>query len=169
MNSPADLRSYPCGTALKSRAKALPRPSTCGMLDDSALARDFDLAVDIHAHEQAKAEHHGEHRRAAIGDQRHGNADDGDEAHHHRGVDHDVEEEVQRHAHRQQAAELAARAICDLDAIADHDAEQDQQCDTADEAELLAEIGEDEISLLLWQEVELALRPLQEALAGGAA
>src|SRR5580704_156020 len=55
----------------------------------AGLARDLDLLVDVHAHEQAEAKHHGQHRGAAIGDERHGNADDRNEAHHHRGVDHD--------------------------------------------------------------------------------
>src|ERR1700720_1397394 len=51
----------------------------------AGLARDLDLLVDVHAHEQAEAKHHGQHSGATIGDERHGNADDRNEAHHHRG------------------------------------------------------------------------------------
>ena len=52
-----------------------------------------------------------------------------------------------------------------LHAVEDHHREQDQQRHGADKAELLAEVGADEVGLLFGQEVEPALRALQEALA----
>src|SRR3984957_3508098 len=114
---------------------------------------NFDLAMDMHAQQKAETEHHREHGGAAIRQKRHGNAHHRDQAHHHQAVDHDVEEEIEGDAHGQQAAELAAGAHGDLQAVENHHREQDQQRHRTDKAELLAEIGEDEIGLLFRQEV----------------
>src|SRR5262245_57861421 len=35
---------------------------------------NLDLAVDMHAHQDAESQHHGQHGAAAIGQKRHGNA-----------------------------------------------------------------------------------------------
>src|SRR5579862_8585456 len=86
-------------------------------LDDPAgMPGDLDLAVDVDAHQKAEAEHDAEHGRPPIGDQRHGDAHDRDQAHHHRAVDEDIEEEVEHQAHGDEAGELAARGHGDLDA-----------------------------------------------------
>ncbi len=90
-------------------------------------------------------------------------------AHHHRGIDHDVEEEIERDADGDEPAELAARGHGDPDAIADDDGEQQQQHHAADESEFLAERGNGEVGVLLGQEVEPALRSLHESLAAHAA
>ena len=129
------------------------------------MARDFHLAVDVHAHQQAESEHHRQHGAAAIGQKRHGNAHHRDQAHHHQPVDHDVEEEVQDDAHGQQAAELAAGAHRGLHAIEDDHREQHQQRQGADKAEFLAEAGPDKVGLFFGQEVQPALGALGEALA----
>ena len=54
-------------------------------------------------------------------------------------IDHDVEKEVERDAHRQQAAELAAAAQRNRERIKDHQDIERQQRQPANEPELLGD------------------------------
>src|SRR5665213_2066677 len=82
--APARERFY-----IKARAAC-----RAGSLALAAEAADARVAVNIDAHQEAEAEHHRQHRRAAIGNERQGHAHHRDQSHHHRRIDEDVEEEV---------------------------------------------------------------------------
>src|SRR5713226_950110 len=114
--------------------------------------------MHVHAHQKTETEHHRHHRAAAIGNQRHGNADDGDEAHYHQTVDHDVEEEIDCDPHREQASKLAARLHRDLDTVIEHQGEHRQEHHRTEKAKLFADHREDEIGLFFGEEIEAALR-----------
>ena len=51
--------------------------------------------MDADVDQEPEAEHHREHRRAAIGNQRQGHANDWEQAHHHPGVDKEIKEEAE--------------------------------------------------------------------------
>src|SRR5260221_4319016 len=154
--------SIPTAPTTGSRGKrATPRPS----LPAVAEAADAGIAVDIDADQQAEAEHDGQHRRAAIGDQRQRHSEHRDETHHDRGLDEDMEKEIDGDAEAEQPAEMAAAAQRDGEAVDEDQRIKSEQGDAADETELLGQHGEDEVGLLLGQEVEMALRAVQEALA----
>ena len=116
------------------------------------------------AEQQAQAEHQRQHGRAAVGDQRQRHADDGDQAGHHRDVDGDVDEQVEHHADREQAGELAGCPQRDHQAQQDHEQEEAEDRDGADEAQLLGQHGEGEVGVLLGQEAELGLAAVQKPL-----
>jgi hypothetical protein len=65
-----------------------------------AEAADGEVAVDVHREDEAEADHQREGRRAAVGDQRQRHADDRKQAHHHRHVDEEIEEEGDAQATR---------------------------------------------------------------------
>ncbi len=125
--------------------------------------------MDIDVHDQPEGDHHGQHRGAAVGDQRQRHADHRHQPHHHGDVDEDVEEDRAGQAERQQPAEMVAAAQRDGEAVAEDDHVDEDHPEPAQQAELLGQHGEDEVGLLLGQEVEVALRALQEAAAGDAA
>src|SRR4029077_9880461 len=108
-----------------------------GSLPTLAETADAGVAVDIDAHEKPEAEHDGQHRRAAIGNERQRHADDGNQSHHHRRVDEDVEEEIDGDAEAEQTAEMAAAAQRDGKAVDEDQRIEAEQDEPADQAELL--------------------------------
>src|SRR6185312_13347930 len=116
-----------------------------------------NIAVDPDVHQQAKPQHHRNHSRSAIGNQRQRHPDDRNEAHDHRGVDESIEKEIGRDPKTKQPSEEAAAAQGDGKGIADQDDIKPEQDQAADEAEFLGDHREDEIGLLLGQEAQMGL------------
>src|ERR1700691_1372167 len=69
----------PAGAAIPRSAKRFAPDCATNLKNSARAARDFHAPVDMYGHQKPEAEHHAEHRRAAIGQKRHGNADDWDE------------------------------------------------------------------------------------------
>src|SRR5262249_17932414 len=130
-----------------------------------ASAIEADIAVDARIQQQAETEHDGEHRRAAVGNERQRHADDGYEAHDHCRINRHVEREIGHDPEPEKAPELAAAAEGDRETVADDEHVKRQQRDTADKAEFLGQGGEDEVGLLFRQKAQMALRAVQKALA----
>src|ERR1041384_7197670 len=124
-----------------------------------------NIAVDPDVHQQAKPQHHRNHSRSAIGNQRQRHPDDRNEAHDHRGVDESIEKEIGRDPKTKQPSKEAAAAQGDGKGVADQDDIEPEQDQAADEAEFLRDHREDEIGLLLGQKAQMGLGPEQEPLA----
>src|SRR5437763_2728748 len=124
-----------------------------------------NIAVDPDVHQQAKPQHHRNHSRSAIGNQRQRHPDDRNETHDHCYIDESIEKETGGNSQAEQPSEQTAAPQGDRKGIADHDHIEPEQDQAADEPEFLGDHRKDEIGLLLRQKAQMGLRPEQEALA----
>ena len=115
------------------------------------------LRVHEHALQQAQADEDADQRGAAKADERQRDAGDRQQPDVHPHVDEELEEEHRRHAGGQQLAKSITRVGRHAQAAPEQRAEERQQRHRPDEAQFLAEHGEDEIGVLHAQKVELSL------------
>ena len=113
--------------------------------------------MDPNGLDQAEADHHRQHDRAAIGQEGHGHAHHWRHAHHHRPVDQHIEGEGRGDPCRCQPTEVRVRHRGRVQGREDDGAIQQQHRHAAEKPELLGQGGEDEVRLFLGKEVELAL------------
>lgn len=123
------------------------------------------MAAGVDAEEDEEEEGEAPERRAAVGEEGQGDADDGGQAEHHADVDEDMEEEDGEDAVAIDAAEGGGLALRQVDEAEDEGEEEQQDAGCTDEAFLLADGAEDEVGVLLRHVFELCLRAVEEALA----
>ena len=122
---------------------------------ERAGAAEAVFAVD--RHDDAKADHHGHHSRPPEREERERDADDGGEAHHHRDVDGDIEEDGHRQAGRGEAVEFAFSALPHGQTPARHIDERGNEQYAADQAPFFGHRRKDEIGMAFGQIIEMAL------------
>ena len=109
------------------------------------------------ADEQAEGDQRGHQRGAAVGHQRQRDADDGQQGQHHADVDDHLAEQPDHDAEGRVAHERVGGLAGDPDrGVGDGEEQRDHQ-QGADQAELLAEHGEDEVGVRLGQVAPLLL------------
>ena len=115
-------------------------------LDISFMAQR--LWSGIGAGDQAQHGVDGNHRGTAVADQRQGQADNGHNADAHSGVDHHLEHEGRGRAEAHQPAHIVRAPGTHLDAPGDDGQLQEHHRHAAEEAQLLADGGEDVVRVL---------------------
>src|ERR1700678_2270582 len=116
-------------------------------------------------HEDAEAGQQRDHGSAPVADQRQGHADHRQDAARHAGVDEHIDEEAQCDGASGQARKSVLALHGQIQRASDHDAVQRQNEQLAQQAELLADDGEDEIGGPFRQEFKLRLAAVHIALA----
>src|SRR3954452_17346507 len=115
--------------------------------------------------EEAGGHHGGEHRGAAVRDERQGYASHGHDAQRHADVLEGLEQEPAHDADGHQPPEHVLGLNGDPQATPQDQPEQQNEGPGTDEAELLPRDGEHEVGVLLGDEPALGLRPLEKPLA----
>src|SRR5882724_7288277 len=127
--------------------------------------RSDELAMRVQRHQNAESRQQRDHRRAAIADHRQRHADYGQNAAHHAGVDEHVDEEAERDGTAREARKGVLPLHREVQGAADDDAVQDQEHQTRQQTEFLANDRKYEIGGTFRQEFQLSLTAHHIALA----
>src|SRR5277367_6030996 len=131
--------------------------------------RADQFAMRVQRHQYAEPRQQGDHRGAAVADHRQRHAHHRQNAAHHAGVDEYIDKETERDRAARQARKCVLALHREVQGASDDDAVQNQEHETGQQSELLADNGEDEVGRAFRQEFELCLTTHHVALAEQAA
>src|ERR1700722_13300804 len=119
----------------------------------------------VQRHQYAETGQQSDHRRAAVADQRQRHPDHRQYAAHHAGIDENIDKEAERDGAARQARKGILALHREVQRTSDDDAVQNQEHETWQQAELLADDRKDEIGRALRQKLELRLTAVHITLA----
>ena len=124
-----------------------------------------EVAPGVDAEEDEEQQRESPKRGATVAEEGERDADDRCEAQHHSHIDEHMEEEDAQHAIAVDAPEAEGLSLGQLDEPQYQGKEEQQHAGRAEEAFLLAHGAENEVGVLLWHELQLGLRAVEESLA----
>src|SRR5271169_4943872 len=119
INPSASARSAGRSNPRRRRSRARPKSALLYGLVGLTLTRPIQahVAVDAYAHQQAKSEHDRQHCGPTIRNQRQRDANDGNQAGHHCGVDEHIEKKIYSNPGSQQSSKMIAATQSDCKTV----------------------------------------------------